>query len=61
MKNLSLCILIAILIAASKCGDLHFGRTQICVDSTVTPCQKWNSTVQLSYYYGFSYYMCFPA
>lgn len=53
-------LLVAACISTVICGDLFFGRAQVCIDPSVTPCQKWNTSVELSYYYGFNFYMCFP-
>lgn len=62
MKNhLKVIILITSFVLLSYCEDIYFGRSQVCIQEGTNGCLKWNVTVNLSYYYGSTYYMCFPA
>ena len=62
MKNLFQLFTLAFCFTVVYSGDLYFGRTQVCTDTNLStgPCQHWNITVTLSYYYGYYGYMCFP-
>lgn len=48
------------LILMCNASDMNFGRSQVCIEQGPKFCNKWNITVELSYYSSFIYYMCFP-
>lgn len=60
-KQRKILLVLSILLYFAMAEDLHFGRSQVCIDEGPTSCKKWNTTINLSYYYyGSYYYMCFP-
>ena len=61
MKKLQSLIIIVVLLHLGASEDMHFGRSQVCIEPGINSCNKWNTTVDLTYYYYSANYMCFPA
>lgn len=60
-KQRKFLLVLSMLLFFSTAEDLYFGRSQVCIDAGPTSCNKWNTTIELKYYYyGSYYYMCFP-